>query len=67
MSNDKNAQEELARLDALTDQDVDTVDIPQAPEENWLHARRGEFYRPIKRPVTIRLQHVAQKCAAVLR
>ncbi len=34
---------------------IDTKDIPEAPEESWLQARRGAFYRPIKLPVTIRL------------
>jgi uncharacterized protein (DUF4415 family) len=46
---------ELEGLAALSDGDIDTVDIPEAPAESWLHARRGEFYRPLKQPVTIRL------------
>jgi uncharacterized protein (DUF4415 family) len=46
---------ELEGLAALPDGDIDTADIPEAPAENWLHARRGEFYRPLKQPVTIRL------------
>jgi uncharacterized protein (DUF4415 family) len=48
-------QAELEALAALADGDIDTADIPEAPSENWLHARRGEFYRPLKQPVTIRL------------
>lgn len=49
---------ELAQLEKLADMPdskIDTADIPEAPAENWLHARRGDFYRPIKQPVTIRL------------
>jgi uncharacterized protein (DUF4415 family) len=47
--------DELTRLAALPDDEIDTKDIPEAPTENWLHARRGEFYRPLKQPVTILL------------
>jgi uncharacterized protein (DUF4415 family) len=46
---------ELGALVALPDDEIDTTDIPEAPAENWIHARRGEFYRPLKQPVTIRL------------
>ena len=47
--------EQLARLAALSEDQIDTIDIPEAPAENWVHARRGDLYRPLKRPVTIRL------------
>jgi uncharacterized protein (DUF4415 family) len=46
---------ELAKLAAMPDNAIDTSDIPEAPAENWLYARRGELYRPLKQPVTIRL------------
>ena len=46
---------QLARLAALPDDQIDTIDIPEAPEENWAFARRGGLYRPLKHPVTIRL------------
>jgi uncharacterized protein (DUF4415 family) len=45
----------LAKLAALSEDEIDTKDIPEAPPENWRFARRGEFYRPLKKPVTIRL------------
>ncbi|WP_274630272.1 BrnA antitoxin family protein [Arvimicrobium flavum] len=45
----------LARLQALPDDQIDTSDIPEAPAENWTDARRGDLYRPLKQPVTIRL------------
>lgn len=48
-------REQLAALAALPDDAVDTSDIPEIAEENWVHARRGEYYRPRKQPVTIRL------------
>ena len=48
-------RDQLARLAALHDDQIDTADIPEAPAANWVHARRGEFYRPVKQPVTIRL------------
>ncbi len=44
---------ELARLDAMTDEDIDYSDIPQ--QKDWTGAARGKFYRPEKQTVTIRL------------
>jgi uncharacterized protein (DUF4415 family) len=46
---------QLEKLAALPDDEIDTSDIPETPEESWIHARRGAFYRPVKQPVTIRL------------
>ncbi len=48
-------QAELARFVPLADDQIDTVDIPESPAENWRRARRGAFYRPVKQPVTPRL------------
>jgi uncharacterized protein (DUF4415 family) len=48
-------QAELDHLATLAEEDIDTVDIPEAPAENWRHARRPGLYRPIKKPVTLRL------------
>ena len=45
----------LERLAAMSDEDIDTVDIPEAPPESWAFARRPGLYRPIKKPVTLRL------------
>ena len=47
-------REQLAKLAALPDDRIDTTDIPEVPPENWVHARRSGFYRPVKRPVTSR-------------
>lgn len=48
-------REQLAHLATLPEDSVDTTDIPEAPEESWRRARRGDLYRPLKQPVTIRL------------
>jgi uncharacterized protein (DUF4415 family) len=47
--------DQLAKLAAMPDERIDMADIREAPPENWIHARRGELYRPLKQPVTIRL------------
>jgi uncharacterized protein (DUF4415 family) len=46
---------QLAKIAALPDDQIDTVDIPEAPIGNWALARRGDLYRPLKQSVTIRL------------
>lgn len=51
----KRHEAQLEKLARLPDTEIDTVDIPEVPEENWTYARRGGLYRPMKQPVTIRL------------
>lgn len=46
---------QVKRLVAMADSDIDTVDIPEAPAENWALAKRPGLYKPIKKPVTLRL------------
>lgn len=48
-------RDQLARLGALPEDQIDTADIPEAPEASWTDVRRAELYRPVKKPVTIRL------------
>jgi uncharacterized protein (DUF4415 family) len=48
-------QEEAERLAVMSDDPIDTVDIPEAPADSWSHATRGGLYRPVKQPVTLRL------------
>lgn len=48
-------QDQLNKLAALPDDQIDTTDIPEAPAEAWLQARQPGLYRPIKKPVTLRL------------
>jgi uncharacterized protein (DUF4415 family) len=47
--------EQLARLEAMPDEDIDLSDIPEMTEELWARAFRPGLGRPIKQPVTIRL------------
>ncbi len=47
--------EQLARLKAMRDEDIDLSDIPELTEEQWATAFRPGLSRPIKLPVTIRL------------
>ncbi len=51
----KEQREQLGKLVAMPDDAIDTTDIPEAAPENWMQARRGHLYRPLKQPVTIRL------------
>ncbi len=44
---------ELKALAALPDEQIDTSDIPE--QLDWRGARRGAFFRPIKRQLTLRL------------
>lgn len=48
-------KDELAALDAMTDEDIDFSDIPEITDEQWSRAVRGNFYRPVKQQVTLRL------------
>jgi len=49
----KSPDPELEALVRLRDEDIDTSDIPEITD--WSKAVVGKFYRPIKSPVTIRL------------
>lgn len=44
---------ELAALEALPDDRIDTGDIPEIV--NWSDARRGLFHHPVKKRITLRL------------
>ena len=44
---------EIAALVALRDRDIDTSDISEVAD--WSKAVVGKFYRPLKEPVTLRL------------
>ena len=57
MKKTRSAEDEalLERLAAMSDDDIDTDDIPEAPAENWALAKRPGFYRAVKKPVTLRL------------
>jgi uncharacterized protein (DUF4415 family) len=51
----KQRQRELKTLAAIPDDRIDTSDIPELTEEQLSRAVRGQMYRPIKKPVTMRL------------
>ena len=44
---------ELQALEELTDEQIDTSDIPEVLD--WTGARRGVFYRPVKQQITLRI------------
>jgi uncharacterized protein (DUF4415 family) len=49
----KKLDRELRALEAMSDDDIDYSDIPQRTD--WSGAVVGRFYRPIKTPLTIRI------------
>ena len=46
-------QAELDALAAMPESEIDTTDMP--PITDWSKAVRGPFYRPIKRPLSLRV------------
>lgn len=46
-------KKELDALAGMKDEDIDFSDIPEITD--WSHAVAGKFYRPLKAPITIRL------------
>jgi uncharacterized protein (DUF4415 family) len=46
-------REEVERLAAMSDRDIDLSDIPEVTD--WSRAERGKFHRPIKQQLTLRL------------
>ncbi len=48
-------RKELQALAALPDIEIDTSDIPELTDQELKEMVRGGLYRPLKQPVTIRL------------
>jgi uncharacterized protein (DUF4415 family) len=46
---------QLAALRNLRDDQIDTSDMHEWTAEQWKNAVIGKFYRPVKKPVTMRL------------
>jgi uncharacterized protein (DUF4415 family) len=46
-------KEQIKALAALKDEDIDFSDIPEI--QDFAGFERGKFFRPIKKPVTLRL------------
>ena len=44
---------EIRALKRMKESEIDTTDLP--PVSDWSRAVVGKFYRPIKKPLTIRL------------
>ena len=51
----KERERQVRAIAALPDSKIDTSDIPELTAEQMSRAVRGRFYRPIKKPVTMRL------------
>jgi len=45
----------LRALAARPDSEIDTSDAPELTDEEWKNAKRGHFYRPVKRQITARV------------
>lgn len=48
-------RKELAALAAKPESEIDISDLPTTTEKDWQGATRGQFYRPIKRQLTVRI------------
>lgn len=49
----RDVQAQVRALEALPDDQIDTTDAPEVL--HWSDARRGIFYRPVKKQITLRL------------
>jgi uncharacterized protein (DUF4415 family) len=45
----------MQALAAMPEDKINTSDIPQLPPGAWKNAVQGKWYRPVKQPVSIRL------------
>jgi uncharacterized protein (DUF4415 family) len=48
-------RQELAALIGKPDNEIDYSDIPSTTEADWVGAERGQFYRPVKKQLTVRI------------
>ena len=55
-------RKELAKMNTLPADQIDTSDIPELTDEQWAGAVRGRFYRPIKQQITPHLKRTGQAC-----
>lgn len=46
---------QIRAVAAIPDDEIDTSEIPELTDAQMRTAIRGRFYRPVKRPVTMRL------------
>jgi uncharacterized protein (DUF4415 family) len=45
----------LKALTGRPDSEIDTSDAPEFTDEQWKNAKRGHFYRPVKRQIAARV------------
>ena len=50
---DNKQAKELRNLEKMKQKDIDLSDLPEA--RDWAGAAVGKFYRPIKKPLTLRV------------
>jgi uncharacterized protein (DUF4415 family) len=48
-------RKELAALAAKPESEIDLSDLPATTAKDWRGANRGQFYRPIKQQLTVRI------------
>ena len=48
-------QDELKKLKAMPDSDIDVSDLPELTETFWENAVPNPFYRPVKKQITLRI------------
>ena len=48
-------RQELAVLATKPESEIDFSDLPATTESDWQGARRGQFYRPVKKQLTVRI------------
>ena len=51
----RSAGQICGRWRARPDSEIDFSDIPELTAEQWKNAERGQFYRPVKRQITARV------------
>ncbi len=61
----KEQKREIAAIAAKKDEDIDLSEMPEVID--WSDAEVGKFYRPSKRPVTMRLARRRGRMAEELR
>ncbi len=48
-------RKELAALAAKRESEIDLTDLPATTAKDWRGAQRGQFYRPVKQQLTVRI------------
>jgi uncharacterized protein (DUF4415 family) len=48
-------QDELEKLKAVPDSEIDVSDLPELTEKFWQNAVPNPFYRPVKKQITLRI------------